>query len=97
MNERRRSIVISVVRFVVRLFIDLQDRRIVADLFRLGEGWGEGLANTTNHPLFSSTLRALTLALSHREREKKTCLTDRFLAHWLIVATYRWLALQCRC
>ena len=37
-NERRRSIVISVVRFVVR-FIDLRDCRIVAESpLPLGEG-----------------------------------------------------------
>ena len=54
MNERRRSIVISVVRFVVRVFIDLRDCRIVAESpLPLGEGWGEGLANTTSHPRFS--------------------------------------------
>src|SRR2546423_15023762 len=52
-NERRRLIVISVVRFVVR-FIDLQDRRIFAESpLPLGEGQGEGLGNTTNHPRFS--------------------------------------------
>ena len=36
----------------------------------MGEGWGEGLANTVNHPCFS-TLRALTLALSQRKSEQK--------------------------